>query len=47
MKSILKDTLETGLAVGEMMAIQKNSEEAGKELEEFMTKVKSQLGGSK
>lgn len=47
MKSILKDTLETGLAVGKMMAIQKNSEEVGKELEEFMTKIKSQLGGSK
>ncbi len=45
MKSILKDTLETGLAVGKMMAIQKNSEESGKELEEFMAKVKTQLGG--
>ena len=39
MKSILKDTLETGLAVGEMMAIQKKGEEAGKELEEFMAIV--------
>jgi len=47
MKSILKNTLETGLAVGKMMAMQKNSEEVGKELEEFMTKIKSQLGGSK
>ena len=47
MKSILKDTLETGLAVGEMMAMQKKGEEASKELEEFMTKVKWQLGGSK
>lgn len=46
MKSILKDTVETGLAVGKMIAIQQNSEEACKELEEVMTKVKSQLGGS-
>jgi len=45
MKSILKDTLETGLAVGKMMAIQKNSEEAGKELKALMTEVKWQLGG--
>ncbi|MBA7466790.1 hypothetical protein ES707_01982 [subsurface metagenome] len=45
MKSILKDTLETGLAVGEMMAIQKKGEEAGKELETLMTKVSQQLGG--
>ncbi len=45
MKSILKDTLETGLAVGEMMAIQKNSEEAGKELKALMAEVKWQLGG--
>jgi len=44
MKSILKDTVETGLAVGKMIAIQQNSEEAGKELEEFMTKVSQQLG---
>jgi len=45
MKSILKDTLETGLVVGKMMAIQQNSEESGKELEALLTEVKRQLGG--
>jgi chromosome segregation ATPase len=45
MKSILKDTLETSLAVGKMMAMQKNSEESGKELEALITGVKWQLGG--
>ena len=45
MKSILKDTLETGLSVGKMMVIQQNSEEAGKELEALMAEVKSQMGG--
>ncbi len=45
MKSILKDTLETGLAVGKMMAIQQNSEESGKELKALLTEVSQQLGG--
>ncbi len=46
-KSILEDTLVTGLAVGEMRAVQKNGEEAGKELEELITEVKRRLGGDR
>ena len=45
MKAILEDTLIAGLAVGEMGAIQKKGEEAGKELEELVTEVKRRLGG--
>ncbi len=44
-KSILEDTLVAGLAVGEMRAVQKNGEEAGKELEELVTEVKRRMGG--
>ena len=45
MKSILEDTLVAGMAVGEMRAVQKKGEEAGKELEELVTEVKRRLGG--
>ncbi len=44
-KSILKDTLEAGLAVGEMVAIQKKGEEGVKELEEFVTEIRHRLEG--
>ncbi|MFC2014789.1 hypothetical protein ACFLUP_02215 [Chloroflexota bacterium] len=44
-KSILEDTLVAGLAVGEMRAVQKNGEEAGKELEELVMEVKRRMGG--
>jgi hypothetical protein len=45
LKTILEDTLVAGLAVGEMSAIQKNGEKAGKELEELVGEVKRRMGG--
>lgn len=46
-KSILEDTLVAGLAVGEASAVQKKSEQAGKELGELIGEVKRRLGGSR
>lgn len=42
-KSVLGDILDVGLAVGEMVAMQKGGEEAGKELEELVAEVKRRL----
>lgn len=46
-KSILEDTLATGVAVGEMVVVQKEGEKAGKELEELVGEVKRRLRGDK
>jgi hypothetical protein len=46
-KSILEDTLVAGLAVSEASAAQNKSEEAGKELSEFIAEVKRRLGGTR
>ncbi len=43
-KSILEDTLEAGLAVGEMMAMQKQGEDARKEFEAFIVEIRHRLG---
>lgn len=43
LKSILEKTLVTGLAVKEAAGLQKETEKTGKELEDLMVKVKSQL----
>jgi hypothetical protein len=46
-KSVLEDTLVAGMAVAEASALQKNSEQSGKELEELMGEVKRRLGGNR
>jgi len=44
-KSILEDTLAAGVAVGEMMVVQKEGEEAGKELRQLVGEVERRLRG--
>lgn len=45
MKAIMEDTLVAGVAVGEMMAVQRKDAESWKELEGLLNEVRGRLGG--